>query len=571
MAITDTATDTPTAEPTAGTAAAAAPVTGLALPAPAGLAGVLGSGDHKTIGRLWIAGSGLCGLASLALLGWYALEASLDSANQTDRAFLNLTLASFGLVLGFVLPLFVGLATLVVPLQVGASTIAFPRAAAAALWTWLLSAVLLAASYLPGLDGGVGGGKVDGSVLTYLALSGLVASILLGTVCVMTTVVTLRPPGMTLDRVPLFSWSMIVAGGIWLLTLPVLVANAAFVVVDLKYGTPSLFGARDLQWTQLSWLLTPPQVFAWAIPALGIAGDAVATFTGTRARAEGAPVTRQPRRAVLLTAIGAFGAVSFGAYVQPAFDPFAFRQWAYIAQVLVLVLPLLAVVAGYGTALRRGVTVASPLVLGLVSLLLLLVGAIASMPFVIGPLDLQTTNANLLRAVPALKLATAGPPVYSLGVFGIVAAGAVTGAVAGLFHWSSKITGRQLPEGAGKLLAPLLLIGGLLLGAPMLILGFANKADGLADSARVLFLVSLVGAALTLAATAAALVLTAAGRAAVVRGAAGAGADAWGTGATLEWAADSPPAPGNFGELPLVTSPEPLLDPAAPRGDGGAR
>jgi len=139
MAITDTATDTST-ETTPATAPGA---TGFALPAPAGIVGLLGSGDHKTLGRFWIAASGMFGIGSTALLAWFLAEAATDAASQTDRAGLNFTLAIIGLVLGFVVPLFIGLATVVVPLQVGASTIAFPRAAAAALWSWLLSAALV--------------------------------------------------------------------------------------------------------------------------------------------------------------------------------------------------------------------------------------------------------------------------------------------------------------------------------------------------------------------------------------------------------------------------------------------
>src|SRR4051812_24848352 len=134
MAITDTATDPSTETPSATTAAPAA--SGIALPAPAGLVGVFGSGDHKTLGRLWIAASGVFGAGSLGLLAWFLIEASGDAAGQTDRAPLTFTLAVLGLVLGFAVPILLGLATAVVPLQVGANTIAFPRAAAAALWTW---------------------------------------------------------------------------------------------------------------------------------------------------------------------------------------------------------------------------------------------------------------------------------------------------------------------------------------------------------------------------------------------------------------------------------------------------
>jgi heme/copper-type cytochrome/quinol oxidase subunit 1 len=123
-----------------------------------------------------------------------------------------------------------------------------------------------------------------------------------------------------------------------------------------------------------------------------------------------------------------------------------------------------------------------------------------------------------------------------------------------------------LPDSVGKLLAPLLLVGGLLLGGPFLVLGFANKADGLAGGARSMFVVSLVGALLVAAAVVTTAVLTALNRAAVLGGAAGAEPDAWGTGTSLEWATASPPAPGNFASVPTVTSPQPLLD----TNDGGA-
>src|SRR4051794_10321447 len=217
-------TETPTNELPPATEASADVATGFAVPAPRGVAGVLGSGDHKTLGRLWIGTSLVFGVVSLAFLAWFEVDAMTRSttAGVKESAAAHFTLGTVGLVLGFLVPLFIGLATLVVPLQVGAATIAFPRAAAAALWGWIVSAVVFGVSYLPGLGGGIGGSLVNGSVLAYLALIGLVGSLVLASVCVATTVITLRPTGMDLDMVPLFSWSMVVASAVWILTLPAL-------------------------------------------------------------------------------------------------------------------------------------------------------------------------------------------------------------------------------------------------------------------------------------------------------------------------------------------------------------
>jgi cytochrome o ubiquinol oxidase subunit I len=115
-------------------------------------------------------------------------------------------------------------------------------------------------------------------------------------------------------------------------------------------------------------------------------------------------------------------------------------------------------------------------------------------------------------------------------------------------------------------LAPVFLLGALAWGVPLLVLGFADRSDGIVDAASVLFIISLVGVLLVLAAVAVPVALTVISRAAVIGGAERADADPWATGATLEWLTDSPPAPGNFSEPPDVTSPEPLLD----ANDGGA-
>jgi cytochrome c oxidase subunit 1 len=120
-----------------------------------GLPAVLGSGDHKTIGRLWIGAAALFLLLTVVvgvLLGVEAITVDELEVLGNDHVLQFFSLYRVGLTFLVVLPFFLGLATAIVPLQVGASSIAFPRAAGAALWTWLGGALLLLVSY--GLDGG---------------------------------------------------------------------------------------------------------------------------------------------------------------------------------------------------------------------------------------------------------------------------------------------------------------------------------------------------------------------------------------------------------------------------------
>ena len=259
-----------------------------------------------------------------------------------DSIFQVFTLGRLALIFLFALPLFLGLAFYLVPLQVGASTIAFPRAAALSFWTWLLGAIVLVVAYAS--NGGPAGGRANAVDLAYVALATRCWRCCWPSVCVATTVVTLRAPGLRLDHVPMFSWAMLVASSIWLLSLPVLIANILLIYIDHRLGRPSDFGVGLNQWPQIAWVVQQPQVFAFAIPVLGVVGDVVATMSGAR----------QKNRGVMFAAIGAFGILSFGAWAQPFFNDEVTTQWLYVGMAFAILLPMLALFGGCATTMRAG-------------------------------------------------------------------------------------------------------------------------------------------------------------------------------------------------------------------------
>jgi cytochrome c oxidase subunit I+III len=490
-----------------------------------------GSGDHTTLGRLYIGAALLLGVAGWvvnALVG--ASQLGDGDLLSTDAANTLFTLGRTGLVLMVVVPLLLGIATLIVPLQVGANTVAFPRAAALAFWTWLLgSGVMIVAN---AVDGGFGGGRDRAVDLMLAALIAVVAALVLGTVCVLATAIALRTPGMSLDRVPATTWAFLVGGSVWVLSLPVLAANALLIYLDHRYGLPSDFGVGANQWSQVSWLVGQPQIYAFVVPALGILTDAVTTLGGVR----------QAHRGLVLVGIGAFGALSFGAFAQPyVYDEVADHAvWAGMS--LLIALPLLLLVAAWATSLRAGRP--KPLAsvgLSLATIVLLLLAVVAGALYVITWFELRESGA------------------YSSGHFALVVAAGMAGAAAGITYWAPKLLGRFANEGLAKLSVLLYLGGGVLAGVPLLVLGFANRFDGLADAADALNGIAVAGSALLVLAV----LVTIASLATASKGG-GVADDAWGTGQTLEWATSSPPAPGNFGELAVVRSPEPVLDAAEP-------
>jgi cytochrome c oxidase subunit 1 len=496
---------------------------------PGGLAATLGTADPIVLARLWIAASTLFLFAagvSGAIIGVERLDtASIDVLDGAlgDLASLH---TSAGIFL-FLVPMTLGIATAVVPLQLGSPTVAFPRGAATAFWIWLLSGGVMIASYF--IDGGPVGSDPDGVALWYVGLGGVLVGILLATITVLTTLWAGRVAGMHLDRVPMFSWSMLVAGSVWLVSLPVLLAVLLLQYLGVRYGS---FEQVPLA----AWATSAPQVFAYALPALGFLLDAVAVASGRRLA----------RRGVLLAAIGAAGVLSFGAdLVASADDPSIFEDVLYVGGAFVLLLPLLAVGGGIGATLRRGrPALTSGLLFGVSAYLMILTGAAVNAVRVVDGLDLTGTTADSSVAHYALL-------------------GGLIGVAGAVHHWSSKIFGVVLGEGPARLGAVALLIGTVTLALPDLISGFLDQPANLLpgqpeDGVEALNLVSLIGGAIVIAGVLIVVVNVLAG--AAQSDDTPVAPDPWGTGQTLEWLALSPPDVAGVGPLEPVVSAEPLLD-----------
>ena len=531
-----TATETPT--PTASPPAAAVET------AP-GLYRAVATSDHKTIGRLYIGFSLIFALIVLVV----GLLAGFERADQSGIDILSdesiylqaYTLFKIGLIALVVVPLFLGVANLVVPLQVGAPALAFPRAGALAFWTWLAGGAIFAISIA--VDGGfsTAGTEADAVELTVVGLIMALVAIVLASVCLATTVISLRPAGMSLRRVPFFAWSILVAATVWLLSLPVAVANLVIGYVDLRNPEPVQFATA--LGADIAWLVRPPQVFAFAIPALGILFDSLATAAKLRQRNYG----------VVQAGIALFGLLSFGAFVQNTASNIE-EQFVYLAMAFALLAPVLLLLGGLGDSLMRGRTGLPPvgLLFALIGTLVIFAGvAMAAIRAIVGFDLIQPPGTTATDAVYAAAL---------LGGF--------CAALGGVAWWSPKITGRLFPA-AGRALALLVGGGALAAAVPELVSGFLDQPGGfqatlpeVKDGVEVLNLIAAIGVAAVALGTLGfiGLLLKAA------RSQQRAGADPY-DGQTLEWLADSPPAPGNFAEaVASVRSAQPLLDSKAEKG-----
>jgi len=524
MTVTETQAP-PAAETTAPAFAPPRPATGLAA--------VLGTGDHRTIGRLWIY-TAFVSLVVAGVTGALVGVEKVDTGGLGDVLDADIFAQTYSLhaVAGtflFLLPLLIGLATYVVPMQVGAATVAFPRAAAAAYWTHLVAAGVLIASFAA--DGGPFGGDSDAVELFVAAFIAVLVALALAAICVASTVLALRVPGMGLHRTPLFAWSSLVAATIVLLTLPVLAGLMLLVYVDHRYGPTFLDGSEGV-FARIAWAWAQPSVYLFVVPVLGIVGDIVPVSARTRLT----------KHRIAMGAIAAFGLFAFGAWAMPGFSPTGGAgSLEYVGEVpfyafsILVLLPALALTGLLGDTLRRGsLALTSPLLWALSALLMLLAGIANGILVAIEPFDLVETSAQSAQTHYVLVAAL-------LGLF------------AGLAHWAPKVFGAALAEGPSKGLAALGLLGTVLLCLPDVISGFLEQPSRLGevtddvDAVEALNIASIAGGVV--------LVLVALGFLALVlkaaAGRAGGDDDPW-EGHTLEWATTTP--------LPAITSEAPVYD-----------
>ncbi|HEX8802773.1 MAG TPA: cbb3-type cytochrome c oxidase subunit I [Acidimicrobiales bacterium] len=513
-------------------------------PPAAGVAALVGSGDPRTVGKLFVGTSLLFLLVSGAagvLVGLERVDTSsvgVLTEGSVGQVYALHTITAVFLV---VVPLLLGLATAVVPLQVGAATVAFPRASAAAYWVYLVSGGLVLAAF--GLDGGPFGSDLDAVALFVVGFTALLVALTVATVSVVTTVLTLRAPGMSLRRTPLFSWSILTAGTVWVLTFPVLAGLMVLAYVDLRWGPQFLGGSGGL-YDRVGWVLWQPTLYAFAAPALGIVADVVPVFAQRR----------HQRHATAMVLVGLFSALGFGAWAQlgasvdgsanPA--PWLFEA-PWVAVGFLAVVPVLGLLGLWTLTLGAGrPRVRGPLVCALVAGLLLVVGVGAGAVTVIKSAHLDGTTWMSAQAYAVLI-------------------GTLVAALGGIAFWAPKLYGRLLPDGLVGLSAVLVLLGTLAVAVPYALAGVLDQprfpvdaaervASADVDTVELLNLVAAIGGIVVVVGLLAFL-------AALLRPRTGdaPGDDPW-AGHTLEWATSSPPPVGNFAELPEITSEAPVYD-----------
>ena len=453
---------------------------------PTGLARFLSTGDHQTIGQMYVVFALLLSGLALALGILIGIEqADIDGGfgifTNSNELFQVFGLYRTTLILCGLVPLFLGLATAVIPRQLGASSVAFPRAAAAAFWTWLVGAIThIAATFSYGGLGSVQADAARGQSveLTVLSLGMIGVGLLVGAGVIFTTIVTQRPAGMDLLQVPAFSWSMLVATGVWLFSLPVLLANLVISWVDMRGADAVGFGGGDAPFEQVAWAFDAPQVYAWVIPILGIAAE---VFTAAhRSR----PKMFEPMAVI----VGAFGFFAFGAWAQSFFDsadPTANDAHIVTNEVVFTAfgLAIALVVLAYGGWLAFNAVSAGQrpqitpqFALVTISGVLLTAAVVAGVLRVAEPAlgVLREFDDDVWRGFFDAMDDLEGSSLVT-GMMNFAVLGGLLAAVAGLYHWAPRVLGRPLNVPLSYLSVLPLAGGAILVGLTDVLSGFFDQ------------------------------------------------------------------------------------------------
>ncbi|MEL6507074.1 MAG: cytochrome c oxidase subunit I [Pseudomonadota bacterium] len=522
------------------------------------------STNHKDIGTLYlifaifagIVGGAMSGLmrAELAEPGIGPLLAfvnpNLEGAAALDAAknFYNVLITYHGLIMIFfmVMPALIGgFGNWFVPIMIGAPDMAFPRMNNISFWLYVASGILMTLSlFAPGFGGqvGYGGGWVlypplstssPGPAMDLLILSLHLAgaSSILGAINFITTIFNMRAPGMTLHKMPLFAWSVLVTAFLLVLSLPVLAGAITMLLTDRNFGTAffdAAGGGDPILYQHLFWFFGHPEVYILILPGFGIISHIVSTFSKK-------PIFGYLGMAYAMVAIGFVGFIVWAHHMYTVGLSVNMKAY-FVAATMVIAVPTgIKIFSWIATMWGGSISFKTPMLWAMGFIFLFTVGG-----------------------VTGVLLANAGIDHYMHDTYYVVAhfhyvlsLGAVFAIFAGWYYWFSKMYGVDYREWLGKLHFWTMFVGVNVIFFPQHFLGlqgmprrYIDFAEGFAYWNKI----STLGYGITVVAM---LIFAFTMIDAFFIYRKKAVANPWGEGATtLEWTLSSPPPFHQFNELP---------------------
>jgi cytochrome c oxidase subunit 1 len=518
--------------------------------------------DHKKLGIMYIftgfffflAG----GMEALLIRTQLAVpDGKVLSPEEYNSVF---TMHGTTMIFLFVMPTLVGFGNYVVPLMIGARDMAFPRLNAFGYWAVLFAGLFLQSSFAFGSapNGGwfmyaplsetTTGCGIHATICTpgmnadfwILGILMLGISSIAGSVNFVVTILKLRAPGMSINRMPIFTWMTLVTAFLLLFALPSLTAASVLLLLDRHLGThfyQYASGGDPLLWQHLFWSFGHPEVYILILPAFGMISELLPVFS------------HKPLFGYTFVAWSgvAIGFLSFTVWAHHMFavglPPLA--QAFFATSTTLIAIPTAVKIFNWvATTVGGRLSFKVPMLFALGFIAMFLIGGLNGVALAVVPVDYQLTDSYFVVA----------------HIHYVLFGGSVLAIFGGLFYWFPKMTGKLLDERLGKIQFWLMMIGLNLTFFPMHLLGLFGMPR------RIYTYPSGLGwSTLNLLASIGALII---GAAIVVflfnffitlKNGKPAGSDPWDA-FTLEWDTPSPPPKYNFLTLPVVRSRRPFFD-----------